>query len=196
MGALQRLPDVCDESHKSPEIVGALAALAECASRLQCEPLKTQVCQATRRLLLQVEGECKNVVQALVDALLRPSCDAVAYDQLWSLRHIGKQSEVARAWIAEKGGLCAVAEAMARHPEHAKLQEEGAWIGYVLKGTGGFAMPGNLPGTMAVQQATFRAIRELSEQQRGFAGAGHLDLYALAFAAHEPVPLRVLQSSE
>ncbi|CAK9075265.1 unnamed protein product [Durusdinium trenchii] len=172
--ALQRLPDVCDESHKSPEIVGALAALAECASRLQCEPLKTQVCQATRRLLLQVEGECKNVVQALVDALLRPSCDAVAYDQLWSLRHIGKQSEVARAWIAEKGGLCAVAEAMARHPEHAKLQEEGAWIGYVLKGTGGFvellkltqAMPGNLPGTMAVQQATFRAIRELSEQQR------------------------------
>ncbi|CAK8990156.1 unnamed protein product [Durusdinium trenchii] len=224
-----------DESHKSPEIVGALAALAEPAASApmprghrghrrggaagaravffdgvggikipaerssfttnQQENDKksgTACLESTEAALARfargeanvktwqgIQAVCgeqsiRSMVQALVDALLRPSCDAVAYDQLWSLRHIGKQSEVARAWIAEKGGLCAVAEAMARHPEHAKLQEEGAWIGYVLKGTGGFvellkltqAMPGNLPGTMAVQQATFRAIRELSEQQR------------------------------
>jgi len=170
MGALQRMPsDRFDDS-----LVSALSALTECAARLQSEPLKTELKRQTRVLLQQVEGTCKTIVNGLVDALAIPTSPAMAYDQMWALRNIGKQCEISRNWISEKQGLRAVAQAMAQHPTHLKLQEEGAWLSYVLCGTGGFiellrlsqAMPSNMPGTMAVQQATAKAIRELSEGQR------------------------------
>lgn len=155
-------------------LVSALTALTECASRLQSEPLKSEVGRQTRHLLQQIEGTCKAVVTVLVDSLREPNPDAVAFDQLWALRNIAKQCVISRNWICAKQGIEAVAQAMAQHPSHAKLQEEGAWLSYVLHGVSGFvqllklsqAMPGNTLGTMAVQYATAKALRELSEQQR------------------------------
>ena len=66
-------------------------------------------------------------MQALVTSLQLPSLDSVAYEKMWALRHIGKQSLVARGWIEEKGGVKAIAEVMGRHVQHGKLLEEGAW---------------------------------------------------------------------
>lgn len=177
-------------------LVSALTALTECAQGLRSEPLKSEVGRQTRHLLQQIEGTCKAVVTVLVDSLREPNPDPVAFDQIWALRNIGKQCVISRNWICAKQGIEAVAQAMAQHPAHAKLLEEGAWLSYVLHGVSGFvqllkhsqAMPGNTLGTMAVQYATAKALRELSEQQRergkeGCMGWSEADVLVLGLLA-------------
>ncbi|CAE8688504.1 unnamed protein product, partial [Polarella glacialis] len=140
MGALQKSPAsdggtfLCEAS---ADVVAALRALAECCFQLENGPLKRDVGSATSQLLGHVEGCCRKVVQQLVAALRQPDTGSSAYDKLWALRHVGKQSEVTRQWMREADGMSALAQVMAAHPSHKKLLEEGAWLAYVLGGVDG-----------------------------------------------------------
>lgn len=182
MGGLQRSPaDGCGAPYEtSADITAALQALAECSVRLESEPLKREVGYATQQMLQHVEGSCKVVVHALVNTLKENPSGTVAYDKLWALRHVGKQSEVSRKWMREDGGMAAIAAAMSANPGHERLLEEGAWLGYVLGGIDGLlellqlakAMPRDSAGTMAVQQATAWATFEVAKTQLNQGKAG------------------------
>eukprot|EP00439_Symbiodinium_sp_Y106_P078326 s139_g17.t1 len=173
MGGLQRSPaDGCGAPYEtSADITAALQALAECSLRLESEPLKREVGYATQQMLQHVEGSCKVVVHALVNTLKENPMGTVAYDKLWALRHVGKQSEVSRKWMRDDGGMAAIAAAMSSNPGHDRLLEEGAWLAYVLGGIDGFvellqlakAMPRDAPGTMALQQAPTMADSTVSK---------------------------------
>eukprot|EP00931_Biecheleriopsis_adriatica_P060542 TRINITY_DN36370_c0_g2_i1.p1 TRINITY_DN36370_c0_g2~~TRINITY_DN36370_c0_g2_i1.p1 ORF type:complete len:763 (-),score=157.25 TRINITY_DN36370_c0_g2_i1:31-2319(-) len=184
MGALQRSPasgqgggHFCETS---ADVVAALGALAECCSHLSSEPLKRDVGSATEQLLGHVEGCCRKVIQELVAALKQPGCAALAYDKIWALRHVGKQSEVTRHWMQDANAMAAIAEVMAAHPEHRQLLEEGTWLAYVLKDVDGFvellklgkAMQRGSAGAMAVQQAAAWATFQLACKQIDFGKVG------------------------
>jgi len=157
----------------SADVVAALGALVDCCSQVESEPLKRDVSSATQQLLGHVEGCCQKVVQEIVAALKQPGSASLAYDKVWALRHVGKQSEMTRRWMLEADTTAAIAEVMAAHPDHNELLEEGSWLAYVLGGVDGFvellrlgkAMPCGTKGTMAVQQAAAWTVYQLASRQ-------------------------------
>jgi hypothetical protein len=125
----------------SADIIAAVEALTDCASRLENEPLKGTVASATRTLVGAIEGHCRELVRGLLEGLRQSGDSAeVAHDKVWTLRLMGKRSEATRRWILDAGGMEAVWQAMAAHPGHEELQKEGAWLVYVLHGVDGFRM--------------------------------------------------------
>lgn len=125
----------------SADIIAAVEALTDCASRLENEPLKGTVASATRTLVGAIEGHCRELVRGLLEGLRQSGDSAeVAHDKVWTLRLMGKRSEATRRWILDAGGMEAVWQAMAAHPGHEELQKEGVWLVYVLHGVDGFRM--------------------------------------------------------
>merc|ERR1719456_226588 len=89
-------------------------------------------------MIRHVEDRSRELVSFLLGSLgLAGDSDDTTYDKLWTLRTIGKRSEVARQWIQQRGGVAAVAQAMAAHSGHMRAQKEGAWLCYVIGGLDG-----------------------------------------------------------
>jgi len=162
--------------HAASDVLAAVGALVECAEQLEHEPLAGDVGSATAQLVGHIEQRCRELVGALVKGVAGAEsgkCADVAYDNLWTLRLMGKRSEVTRCWIGEAGGMHAVSRVMAMHPSHAKLLKEGSWLVYVLGGVDGLAeLLRQSQGSPAVQEAAVWSIYELAMRQRERSQAG------------------------
>jgi len=117
------------------DVVAALGALTECSSQLENEPLKGTVGRATLALVSHVESHCRELVAFLLNGLGSPEEPAdVTYDKMWTLRSMGKRSELAQRWMLEAGAVAAVARAMRENLPHPRAQKEGVWLCYTLGG--------------------------------------------------------------
>eukprot|EP00406_Dinophysis_acuminata_P057781 CAMPEP_0179269346 /NCGR_PEP_ID=MMETSP0797-20121207/30910_1 /TAXON_ID=47934 /ORGANISM="Dinophysis acuminata, Strain DAEP01" /LENGTH=353 /DNA_ID=CAMNT_0020977659 /DNA_START=32 /DNA_END=1089 /DNA_ORIENTATION=+ len=141
MGQLTNEPaGALDVGATSSDLLAAVAALAECSSQLEHEPLKGVIGRATVSLLTGIEGRCQESVEFLLRGLAASGEGSdVQFDKLWTLHVMGKRSQATRQWILNSGGLAAIPAAMAMHPDHEDLLNEGAWLMYSLRGLDGIA---------------------------------------------------------
>lgn len=148
------------------DILAALGALAECSARLEHEPLKGAMGQATVALFSHIEGRCRESVAFLLAGLGSPAeAPEMQQDKLWTLRTMVRRSSITKRWILESDGLKAVAAAMATHPGHEELMTEGVWLVHDLCDVEGVAELLK-HSSLAVQATAGWALRDLVKERR------------------------------
>jgi len=125
------------------DLVSTCGLLADCSVQIEHQPLKHAMLQGVVSVVGALETKCRDWITFMVRSLLSASDsrewaeDKVQYDILWTLRLLSEQSNLAKQWIVEEGGGPAAAQAVAGHPGHDELAEEGTALVYELLGVSG-----------------------------------------------------------
>mmetsp|Transcript_61116 Transcript_61116/g.138060 ORF Transcript_61116/g.138060 Transcript_61116/m.138060 type:complete len:782 (+) Transcript_61116:23-2368(+) len=125
------------------DLVSTCGLLADCSVQIEHQPLKHAMLQGVVSVVGALETKCRDWITFMVRSLLSASDsrewaeDKVQYDILWTLRLLSEQSNLAKQWIVEAGGGQAAAQAVACHPQHDELAEEGTALVYELLGVSG-----------------------------------------------------------
>mmetsp|Transcript_57553 Transcript_57553/g.136892 ORF Transcript_57553/g.136892 Transcript_57553/m.136892 type:complete len:778 (-) Transcript_57553:25-2358(-) len=119
------------------DIVSTCSLLANCSAQIENQPLKSAMEKGVVSVVGALEAKCREWIGFMVQGLSEWAEEKVQYDILWTLRLLSEQSTVAKRWILEVGGHNASAAAMASHPHHEMLTQEGTSLVYELLGVNG-----------------------------------------------------------